>query len=229
MSSIEKMNDEATKSVFDKKVLTATQQLHPYVKHRLYIASSTGVIPKNMYTSNGIVDESVAQLYESGYNIDNSALDIKLKLFKIANSVLDNLFEKEAFHKDTMSTNTLLEAERNHLKEDFTFDEGFDFIMKDSLNDDFYSKKDNRSPLFLYDDNTNSVLNAFKMEPSSSNTKTVLGDFYSRLPLNVSNIIDLYAFGKLSFEDISKVKSIEERRIQRIFDELKKNLMHRLV
>ncbi|MBJ6367229.1 hypothetical protein [Snuella sedimenti] len=229
MSSIEKMTDEATKSVFDKKVLTAAQQLHPYVKHRLYIAASTGVIPKNMYTSNGIVDESIAQLYESGYNIDNSALDIKLKLFKIANNVLDNLFEKEAFHKDTMSTNTLLEAERNHLKEEFTFDEGFDFIMNDNLNDKSYSKKKNRNPLFLYDDKTNSVLNAFEMETDSSNTKTVLGDFYSWLPLNVSNIIDLYAFGKLSFEEISKVKSIEERRIQRIFDELKKNLIHRLV
>ena len=41
MSSIKNINDKQTKSDFDKKVLAAIQHLHPFVKHRLYIAEST--------------------------------------------------------------------------------------------------------------------------------------------------------------------------------------------
>ena len=53
MSSLQKINSKETKTAFDKKVLSAIQHLHPYVKHRLYIAESTRILPKNMYFSNG--------------------------------------------------------------------------------------------------------------------------------------------------------------------------------
>ena len=99
MGTLNKINSKTTKTEFDKKVLSSIQHLHPYVKHRLYIGESTGILPKNMYFGNGIIDESIAKLYENGFDIDASAMAIKLKLFKLVDKDLDELFKKEAFHQ----------------------------------------------------------------------------------------------------------------------------------
>jgi hypothetical protein len=224
MSTLKNLNDKATKIAFNKKVVSAAQHLHPYVKHRLYIGESMKIFPKNMYTSNGIIDESIAKLYENGYNIDNNISDIKLKLFKIVDSDLYTLFKKEAFHKKTISTNPILQEELDSLEENYTIDDDLDYIMTEELNDISYKQHDKHKHLFLYADNNNSILNVFeKNDLSLNNSKKALGNLYSWLPLNVSNIVDLYAFGKLSFEEISKIKNIEIKRIVLIFDEIKRN------
>tara|TARA_R110002050_G_scaffold251241_2_gene389397 strand:+ start:15767 stop:16459 length:693 start_codon:yes stop_codon:yes gene_type:complete len=222
MCSLDKINDRTTKAAFDKRVITATQHLQTYVKHRLYIAVSTGIIPKNMYTSNGIIDEAIASYYEKGYNVDSDVSTIKLKLFKIVDTDLNTLFKKEAFHKDTISTSSILEEELDDLEEAYTVDADMDFVMNEDLNDISYKQDHKHKHLFLYDDNDSSVLNVFEIEEASLNdSKKTLGSLYSWLPLNVSNIIDLLVFGKLSFEEISKVRSMEVKRVEFIFNEVK--------
>jgi len=221
MSTLEKLTDEKTQMAFNKKVVAASQYLQPYVKHRLYIAESTGVLPKNMYASNGIIDESIATFYENGYDIDSDTNTIKLKLFKIVDADLNLLFKKEAFHKNTISTNAILKEELDGLKEHYTIDDDWDFIKGEDLHDISYNQTDKNKPVYLYDDNNNAVFNAFEMAPvSEDKSQKVLGSLYNWLPLNVSNIVDLYAFGKLSFEEISKVKKIETSRVELIFDEI---------
>lgn len=223
MCSIEKINDKATKLAFDKRVVTATQQIHPYVKHRLYIAESMGILPKNMYSSNGIIDESIAEFYENGYNIDSDVSTIKLKLFKIVCASLDTLFKKEAFHKNTLSTNDILEEELDNLKENYTIDGDWDFVMNEELNDISYKQDHKHKHLFLYDDSNTSMLSEFDAEDLEPNrSKQILGSLYSWLPIHVSSVIDLIVFGKLSFKEIAIVKSIEESRVEFIYEEVKK-------
>ena len=134
------------------------------------------------------------------------------------------MFKKEAFHKYTISNNTILEEELDALEEHYTIDDGFDYVMNEDLNDISYQQNGHNKHLFLYDDDSHSVLRALDAKTMSLNTsKEALGNLYSWLPLNVSNIVDLFVFGKLSFEDISNVKSMETKRIVLIFDEIKKN------
>lgn len=222
MSSIEKLNEKATQTAFDKKVVSASQQLHPYVKHRLYIAESMGVIPKNMYSSSGVIDESIARLYENGYDIDIDSNALKLKLFKYVDGELSIIFKKEAFHKNTISTDSILKEELDTLEEKYTIDDGFDYVMNDELNDISYQQDHKHKQLFLYNEDENSVLSALQLDDVSENkSKELLGSLYSWLPLNVSSIIDLLIFGKLSFEEIAKVKSIEVKRVEFIYEEVK--------
>lgn len=230
MCSLEKLNDKATQTAFNKKVVSATEHLRAYVNHRLYIAKSTGIIPKNMYNSNDLIDEAVAKFYEGGYNIDDDTLDIKLKLFKIIDTDLDDLFKNEAFHKNTMSTHTILEEELDGLDENFTVDEGFDFIMHEELSDISYQQDNKHKHVFVYDDNNSSLMNAFEIEDlNSENQKNILGKFYSWLPLKVSGIVDLFVFGKLTFDEIAQVKNTERKRVERIinlsFKSLRSNLL----
>lgn len=217
MCSLEKLNDKATQIAFNKKVVAATQHLQAYIKHRLYIAESTGVIPKNMYVSNDFIDEGIATFYENGYDIDMDAASIKIKLFKIVDSDLDDLFKKEAFHKNTTSTSSILDEELESLEENFTIDDGFDFIMNEELDDISYKQNEKHKHLFLYDDNNSSVVNAFEIEnPSAIHSKNLLGKFYSLLPIKVSDIVDLHVFGNLTYNEIAEVKNIETRRVERV-------------
>lgn len=217
MCSLEKLNDKATQNAFNKKVVSVTQHLQAYVKHRLYIAESTGVIPKNMYISNDFIDEGIAKFYENGYDIDMDAASIKIKLFKIVDSDLDDLFKKEAFHKNTTSTSSILDEELESLEENFTVDEGFDFIMNEELDDISYKQNEKHKHLFLYDDNNSSVVNAFEIEDLSTiHSKNLLGKFYSVLPIKVSDIVDLHVFGNLTYNEIAEVKNIETKRVERV-------------
>ncbi|MCH4552883.1 hypothetical protein [Aestuariibaculum lutulentum] len=223
MSTIDKLNDKATQIAFNKKVLSASQQLHPYVKHRLYIAESTGIIPRKMYSSNGVVDDTLVAFYEKGYDVDIDNNTLKLKLFKMVNTQLDSIYEKEAFHKNTISTRNLLEDELKALEEEYTIDDGFDYVMNEDLNDISYQQNGHDKHMFLYDDNNHSILNAFNTKASKrNNSQQVIGNIYSRLPINVSNIIDLYVFGKLTIKDIASIKHIEEKRIDTIINWVKK-------
>lgn len=228
MSTIQKINSKTTKTEFDKKVLSAIQHLHPYVKHRLYIAESTGILPKNMYFSNGIIDDGIVKIYEDGFDIDADAMEIKLKLFEIVDKDLDELFKKEAFHQKTVSTNTILQEELDRLKEDYTIDADLDLILNTELNDISY-QQDNTEHIFVYDDSYSDVLNAFDIEDEAKlKSKNLLGSLYSWLPIMAADIIDLYSFGKLTFEEIAKVKHIEIENVEKIFDAVKKSFRNHL-
>ncbi|TJY33922.1 hypothetical protein [Pontimicrobium aquaticum] len=228
MSTIKKIMDKSTQTEFDKKVLSAVQHLHAYTKHRLYIAESTGVLPKNMYSSNDIIDEGIAKYYSKGINIDLEAMAIKLQLFKIVDNDLNELLKKEAFHKNTQSTSTILEEELDGLEEKFTLDADMDYVMNEDLEDISY-QQNNKKQLFLYDDKDASVINAFEMEDiSSQHAKKLLGKFYTWLPMNVTNIVDLFIFGKLSFEEIAKIKDIEIKRIEKIFESVQRSFRKNL-
>lgn len=203
--------------------------MRAYTKHRLYIAESTGVLPRNMYSSSDIIDESIAKFYSKGINIDLEEMAIKLKLFKIVDNDLNELFKKEAFHKDTQSTSTILKEELDSLEEKYTLDADLDYVMNEDLEDISYQQDNKHKHLFLYDDKNASIINALEMEDiSSQHTKKLLSKFYTWLPMNVTDIVDLFVFGKLSFEDISKIKDIEIKRIERIFEGVRKSFRKNL-
>ena len=185
MTSIKKINGENPKSVFDNKVLSVIQHLFPYVKHRIYIGESTGILPKNMYSANGIIDESIIKLYEKGYDVDEERMAVKLDLFAIVDNDLDELFTKESFHQKTISTNTILEDELEKLKEDYSIDADLDLVLKTEFDDISY-QQDHSEHVFLYDDNDSSILQAFEIEDLGNNkSKTLLGSLYSWLPTKV--------------------------------------------
>ena len=129
MSTFKELSSKSAQSAFDKKVLSAVQHLHPYTKHRIYIAETTGIIPKNMYSSNGIIDECIIELYSSGFNIEAETMAVKLELFKLVDNYMNDLFKKEAYHKNTISTDTILQDELSKLSEDYTVDGDLDFVL----------------------------------------------------------------------------------------------------
>ena len=229
MDTLQKLHDKLSQTIFDKKVLTVIQYLHPYVKHRLYVAEVTRILPKNMYTSTGIIDDSIIELYKNRYDPDADISSIKLHLFEFIDNSLKLLFEKESFHKNTISTRYILEEELHNLEEHYTINGDMDYIMSEELDDISYKQEDGYKHLFLYANKEVSILSAFEIDDKpNNNTKKLFSKFYSWLPMSTSNILDLYVFGKLNYEEISKIEHLEVADVIQILRTVKKQFRNNL-
>jgi hypothetical protein len=123
-----------------------------------------------------------------------------------------------------------LKDELESLNEVYTIDADFDFIMNDELNDISYKQQNNQNHMFLYDIDDSTIFNAFEVNDVTPKSKEkFLGSIYSRLPMKVSDIIDLYAFGKLDYKEISKVKQLDIERVEKIFKAFNKRFKKNLV
>lgn len=215
---------------FDKKLLSVIHHLHPYVKHRLYIAESIGIVPQNMYCSNGIIDDAIVRLHQDNNHIDLDTLSIELSLFKLADELIDELYAKEGWHQKNISTYHLLKSELKKLEEKFTVQASNELIMHEDLDDICYHQNEKDSSYFIYDDLDSDILKVIESEPSSDFRKQkLLGKFYSWLPIETSKIIDLFVFGKLNFEEIAKIKDLSTQAVKEIIIDVRKSFRRNLV
>ena len=205
---------------FGKKVLANVLRVKPYVKHRIYTAETSGIVPRNMYKSSGIIDDAIIKLYENfkGKLVDDQ--EIKLKLFFLVNERLDELFKKEEFHKYTIDTSQILKKELEQMEEKFEMDLDWDLLMSDELDDISYHQDDQQRPSFLYEDAEENIIQTLEIYDSrrdlTEGKRIVLNKVYSWLPFETSNILDLLVFGKLTYEEISRIKNINVREIKNI-------------
>jgi len=217
---------------FGRKILMIIAQIHPYVKHRLYSAETKGIIPHNMYTSTGIIDDAIVSLYEKyeGKLSDNQ--EIKLKLFTLTSEHLSSLFKKESQYKNSLNTSQILEEELKLLEENYEVDLNNDFIMKEDLDDISYQQKDFKKQEFLYNDAEKNIINSLEINDIrieiSDDKRKAFNKIYNWLPLKTSNILDLFVFGKLNYEEIAVVKNANvydiKKIIQTVSNTFRKNL-----
>ncbi|WP_108801787.1 hypothetical protein [Aquimarina sp. Aq107] len=219
------------KKEFSKKLLSVVPHLHPYVKHRLYIAESTRVLPRNMYCSNGIIDDAIVNLYnEEHLDIGIDKLSLELKLFRIADHLIDELYKREGWHQQCISTNYFLRDELDKLEENYTLESDNKLIMNEDLNDISYHQNSENKQLFIYDDSDSAILKLIDSEESTENKKQqLLGKFYSWLPLETSKIIDLFVFGKLNFEEIARIKNITAQEVKETIIDVRKSFRKNLI
>ncbi len=216
---------------FGKKILSVVPHLHPYVKHRIYIAESTGILPRNMYCSNGIIDDAIVKLYnEEQLDIAMNKLSLELKLFRIADHLMDELYISEGWHQQCISTTYFLREELNRLEENYTSEADNELIMNEELNDISYHQNSEDKQLFIYDDADSIILKLIEAEDPSENKKQrLLGKFYSWLPLETSKIIDLFVFGKLNFEEIARIKDITAQEVKETIINVRKSFRKNLI
>ncbi|MFP2997536.1 hypothetical protein ABN763_16580 [Spongiivirga sp. MCCC 1A20706] len=223
--------DEKYHKEFGKKVLHAIPSLNPYVKHRLYLAETVGIIPRKMYQANGIIDDAISKLYEDYEGWINDDNKIKLKLFSLVNNKLDELYKKEDFHKNTLSINKILEKEMEQLDETFEIDLDQDLLMKDELDDISYHQHDDNF-VYLYEDAEKNIIRSMEIDDDRKNLteerRRALNKVYNWLPFEISNIADLFIFGNLSYNEIAQIKGIDTLEVQNIIQNVRKSFRKNL-
>ncbi len=213
-----------------QKVLAIVPHLHPYVKHRLYIAENSGVLPRNMYCSNGVIDDAIVTLYSDDTIMDLNIISLELHFFKAVNQCLDELYEREGWHQYNISTTALLHEELNRLEESYT-SEGDTIIMYEELTDICYlQQRQKRKRRFIYSDRDSEMLRIIDdIHKPMARKQKLLGKFYSWLPLETSKIIDLFVFGKLNFEEIAIVMNQSAYEIKEVVISVRKSFRRNLV
>ncbi len=216
----------------DKKTLSIVHLLHPYVKQRIRVGENLGIFPKNMYRSNGIIDEVVLKVYEKGLQEDVDSDELRMIMFDLANGNLKTLFEKEKWHKNSISTKFILEEELKQLEENFTMDAGNDLIMNEELDDISYHQNDHERPELPYDDTQDIVLAFLEINDAALfenyKNKNMLEKMYDLLPVQTSNVVDLYILGKLNLQEIATILKIEIVEVKRIIDSVKETFKKHL-
>lgn len=228
MSSTRSNSDQNS----EKKTLTVVHMLYPYTKQRIRVGENLGYFPRNMYRSNEIIDEVVIEVYEKGIHDTKDAEALRLIMFDLLNGKLTALFETEEWHKDAISTKSILEEELKQLEEKFTFDAGNDLIMNEELDDISYHQNDGEETALPYDDAEEGVkifLGLDKIKRHENfNDRTALRKVYYKLPVNTSNIVDLYILGKLSFNEIASILKLEVSEVKEIIGFVRETIKNQL-
>ena len=234
MSTLEKKPRPKRRSFrkeFSKKLLSIVPHLHPYVKHRLYIAESIGILPRNMYCSNGIIDDAIIKVFgEEKLNLKIDTLSLELELFKLADQLLDEINVKEGWHRQAISTSYFLQHELNSLHENFYSDADNELMQYEELQGISNWKDTASQKIFIYNDSNTTLHKVLQSESASHDTKQrLLGKFYSWLPLETSKIIDLFIFGKLNFVEIAAIMEIPALHVKQVIIDVRKSFRRNLV
>ncbi len=232
MTTISSNNSDKNKSI-DKKVLSVTHRLYPYVKQRLKVAENMGILPKNMYQSTGIIDDVVVKIYEMTVDEDIDVNQLNLMMFSMTNKKLLDLFEKEKWHKKSISTRKLLEEELAQLEEKFTVDANWDLIMNDELDDISYHQENEEPSLLQSDEVQQNIVDFLELKDKAflkdETKQDMLRKMYRTLPLQTSNVVDLYIIGKLNLQEIATILDSEIIELKRIIDFVKDKFKKRLI
>ena len=206
----------------DKKTLSIVHLLFPYVKQRIRVGENLGIFPRNMYNCNEIIDEVVIDVYEKDLHKNNDSEDLRMIMFDVANQKINKLLESESWHKDSISTKLILEDELQQLEENFTMDADNDLIMNEELDDISYHQNDGNGASLPYDDAQEGVLTLLGLKETGVlanwEERGALRKLYYKLPLNTSNIVDLYILGKLSLHEIATIVNIEISEVKKIIN-----------
>lgn len=216
----------------DKKTLTIVHLLHPYAKQRIRVGEKLGYFPRNMYKSSEIIDEVVLEIYEKGIHKSKDSEELRMAMFDLLNSKMSTLFKSEAWHKDSISTKLILEEELKQLEENFTSDAGNDLIMNEELDDISYHQDNGRQKNLPYDESEEGVriflgLDQVKNFQENSDRRA-LRKVYYKLPVNTSNLVDLYILGKLSFHEIASILSMEVSEVKEIVNFVRETIKNQL-
>ena len=216
----------------EKKTLTIVHLLHPYSKQRIRVGEKLRYFPRNMYKSSEIIDEVVLEIYEKGMHKSKDAEELRIIMFDLLNSKMSSLYKSEEWHKDSISTKLILEEELRQLEENFTTDAGNDLIMNEDLDDISYHQNNGGPKDLPYDESEEGVINFLGLDQienfRENSDRNALRKVYYKLPVNTSNIVDLYILGKLSFHEIATILKMEVSEVKEIVSSVRETIKNQL-
>ena len=225
-------NNNKSRQNPDKKTLTIIPLLYPYVKQRIRVGENLGILPRNMFKSNEVIDEVVLEIYEQGLQKNNENEALRMIMFEKVVRRLNLLFESEEWHVDSISTKIILEEELKQLEENFTMDGDNELVMNEDLDDISYHQNDKENTTLPYDEAEQGMRSLLGPEIAKQvidwDDRKSLRKLYYKLPLNSSNIVDLYVLGKLSYQEIALILKLDILEVKKIINFVKKNFKKQL-
>ena len=196
-------------------------KLERYVKHRIKTFEAKRKLPINYYSPADVLAEVYLRIYNDFDNITNEK-QLKVKLFKTADEVLEELVKKHDKKFKKIPVDKLLKEELKLLYEDFTADADGELILIEELDDIEYKQNEFKPKIFLFDKTAESgfarVLNLSEEDFKNERFRNIFGNIYASLPELTRHVLDLAAQGELDDEEIAAVVGIESGQVREILE-----------
>ncbi len=211
---------------FGKVLSKFIPSLRKYIRTKLKVAEAKKKIPKGMYTPDDILDEIYLKVFNEFGDPDKDAGALKLKLFTLTNELLKEKLKTEDWRTRKIDIDELLKNELKTLEEEFTVDADGDFVMMDELEDISYKQEVFEPNLIILEKSQEEdLIKSLELEgkeiPDDMEKRKALGQLYSELSELSQAVLDLYAFGNLTIEEIAEVQNMKVEDVEKLITKIK--------
>ncbi|HFB62282.1 MAG TPA: hypothetical protein ENJ69_04795 [Bacteroidetes bacterium] len=214
-------------AAFNKILFEFMPHFRKVIHHKIRQMELRGLLPKNMYSAQGIVDEVYLRLYHETAGVPLDENYLKARLFYVAKKVLDEIREKECGKRPDITTEELINRELLALEEKYTVDGEGRLVLLEDLDDISYHQEEYGENLILIEEEKiDEVARTMALkgdeEPLTEAERKRLGKAYSDLPETSRMVIDYLAFGKLNEEQVASVLDTNIESITRMIEKVKR-------
>ncbi len=225
MTILKQSHELADREAFFRQVIDVAPGLEMYVRNRLRTAEHNGLIPPGLYTPQDILDEVFLEVYEHFHEMSpEGESDLRIKLFQMANEKLDEIIRTESWRHSALSLEDILADEIRLLNEipQMTVDADGDIVMVEDLDDAEMQPREPRA-LLLEDSFEDEVINQLGLSPAVKGDRAMeqlLARVYAELPPQSRILFDLWTRGKLSVEEIARVRGLSVEQVRAILERI---------
>jgi len=214
---------------FNKILENYLPKVGRYIKHRIRFYEIKNKLPVNFYSPTDILADVYLKIYEKFDAIENEN-QLRVELFKLADTILESIVEKENQIRNKIPVNEILKEEISILKEQLTANaDGEPVLVNDLTDEDIsYMQKEFKPRVFLFDfDSTAEFAKSLGLNPDDfrdEKLRALFGNIYGQLPEIIRRILDLNSLGGLSVGEIAEITGIKPDEVEKVLVEIKEKL-----
>ncbi len=214
------------RQAFTQELNSFLPDLQKMAGHKLRQWEAWGIVPRNEYTAQDIVDEVYLRLFENKEQLPENTHDLKIAVFSLARQVFNEL--KEKHHGKQVAVEELLRQEMRQLQEDYTADAEGELLMLDDLDEldiSYQNEQARDNVLLLANDQIDQLIESMglakDMNPAQRKT---LARIYTDLPEQVRSVVDHFVFLKLSQAEVAAIHGITIEETEQILSKVEARL-----
>ncbi len=227
LNRLKKHRESEDKDEFNKVLNEFMPELKKLTSHKLRQWEVQGVIPRDTYSADEIMDDVYLRVYDEFHDSMTDERNLKVKMLAVSREILDSIKEKHMGQR--VSVEKLIAEEMKELEEDYTVDSEGELILMEDLEDISYDTHDREDIILLQNEHFEELAESFDLaedENLSDDTKLKIGRIYSDLPELTRSVVDYYVFVNLSTSQIAEVHNITvddvNRMLQRVRERFEK-------
>ncbi len=223
----EPMHQETNFEEFYKKSSAIIPSLKKFAKSKLKLAEKEGLIDKEFYDANEILDEVFMEVFKFFSN-DIDEKQLRQLLFLRTIQKINHKIERENQFAEDINIEAILKDELNLLNEDYSIEADGDYIFNEDLDDISYKQNSFNPAHFILDQSMEMEITG-KLDLSdnllfSDRNRALFGASFYTLPPISKNIIELYVFGNQDILEISETLKVSENTVRKVIDRIKERL-----
>jgi len=220
-NSLKEHKAAGNKVDFNKILDKLYPKLERYIKHRIKVYEAKKKLPKNFYAPADVMAEVYLKAYEDFDQIKDEKT-LKLKVFKLADEIIDSYVAKENQIKKKVPVDKLLKEELKLLYEKLTVDADGEVLLVSDLKDEDieYQQDDFKPKIYIFDyDSQNAFAETLGLTADDfrdEKLQSIFGSIYSQLPETIRRVLDLNALGGLTYGEIAEIVGIKPEEVEKI-------------